>query len=838
MATTIAPQIEHEDTPPKTAGGRVAEMKRTPGLYIGAALGLAPAVMPDGMLLATTLGAAGVAAGWSALGMHPGPWRWLPGNGEPWEWMCRASRRGYRRTLRRMRRRLAQTGADAQAAGIPAGWYGHPQRPVLIRAVTADARRVRCELLRNAWAKTLPDWDAGWWRAYTLKEMALRAGPLAAIPATGFVDMPWWAHVVVGSLAATWGAKTLHKPASVALPEPETVPADWYQARWSEWIASERGPLPASRLTSVHVDADQLTAVIVSTTTRPATSLGQDPVSIAFDVPPRAVNIYQSDDMPSNRAKLTVRLRAKVAEFDEGDLPTVWHEFSPYTGSKLYDVEETPFGRKFKILLPRRGAGVSEVQARSIAQALDMQGEDSAARLHLRVIDARRVEVNDMSVNPLAGGVPLDLDALRMDDQGYVTVGRDLYGAPAKWRLLKFDPKRRGLSGTASASAVHSFGSGATGAGKTSLEEDLQIAQRMNGFVSWLADGKGGAGYAPWMNDLDWIVKSFYGAMLMGQAANTVSEFRYAEQMTMKWLDAEDYTENGRSFFVPWEPFAPVSVTWDEFNEMILKDPQADHVKPLLRSVSSVGRLSRAAGVSARIWVQIPNLDSIGSDASANAIRDMLQSGNIALFRTARSDVDIMSLGSRTPQYRLAPLPERFPDGSETGGLFYIADGKAQFTQSRAMFHTNPARVSRQFPLPTLTDREAEEAGPVYLRRDEYRHLDAADEEAFLRDLIKEQQAKSGKKATVIDTKRPAPAAEVDDEDLDDLVPLTRTQKVWHAVDGGARRNKQISEVTDLKPANVAGATARLERLGKLRKVERDWHTAEPLNAPPVPASH
>jgi hypothetical protein len=832
MATTIAPQIEREDTPPKAAGGRVAEMKRSPGLYIGAALGLAPAVMPDGILLATTLSATGVATGWAALGVMPGPWRWLPGNGEPWEWMCRSSRRGYRRTLRRMRRRLTQTGADAKAAGIPAGWYGHPERPALIRQVTADARRARCELLRRAWAKSLPDWETGWWRAYTAKEMTLLAGPLAAIPVTGFADMPWWAHLVVGSLSAAWGAKVLHKPAPSVLPEAKARQNDWYQARWTEWIASERGPLPASKLTSVHVDADQLTAIIVSTTAKSASSLGQDPVSIAFDVPPRAVNIYQPDDMPANRAKLTVRLRAKVAELDEGDLPTVWDEFSPYTGSKLYDVEETPFGRKFKILLPRRGAGVAEVQARSIAQALDMQGEDSAARLHLRVIDARRVEVNDMSVNPLAGGVPLDLDALRMDDQGYVTVGRDLYGAPAKWRLLKFDPKRRGLSGTASASAVHSFGSGGTGAGKTSLEEDLQIAQRMNGFVSWLADGKGGAGYAPWMNDLDWIVKSFYGAMLMGQAANTVSEFRYAEQMTMKWLDAEGYTENGRSFFVPWEPFAPVSVTWDEFNEMILKDPQADHVKPLLRSVSSVGRLSRAAGVSARIWVQIPNLDSIGSDASANAIRDMLQSGNIALFRTARSDVDTMSLGSRTPQYRLAPLPERFPDGSETGGLFYIADGKAQFTQSRAMFHTNPARVSRQFPLPTLTDREAEQAGPAYLRRDEYRHLDAADEEAFLRDLVKEQQAKSGKKATVIDTRRSAPVAEVDDEDLDDLVPLTRTQKVWHAVDAGARRNKQISEVTDLKPANVAGATTRLERLGKLRKVERDWHTtADRLDA-------
>jgi hypothetical protein len=387
---------------------------------------------------------------------------------------------------------------------------------------------------------------------------------------------------------------------------------------------------------------------------------------------------------------------------------------------------------------------------------------------------------------------------------------------------------------------VHSFGSGTTGAGKTSLEEDLQVAQRKNGFISWLADGKGGAGYASWLTELDWLLKSPYGAMLMGQAANSVSEYRFAEQMKLQWLDDEGFTENGRSFFVRDDPFKPMVCTWDEFNEMILKDPTAFHVKPLLRSVSSIGRLSRAAGMAARVLLQIPNLDSIGSDASANAIRDMLQSGNIALFRTARSDVDLMSLGSRTPEFRLAPLLERFPDGSETGGLFYIADGKAQYTASRAMFHSNPARIARQFPLHAISWQEADaacKAGPAglaYLRRDEYRNLDADGEEAFLRELVAKEQEGGKKSKTVIDVK-PATSVEahteVDDDDLDEIVPPTRSELVWHAVDGGARRNKQIAEVTDLTRTNVAGATARLERLGKLAKVERDWHTAAPIDA-------
>jgi hypothetical protein len=844
MATATVPKPTTEKETPQAPTGIRAKLGAVsnPGMYLGAGLALTAPAMSGTPLLAATAAGIGAAAGWAALGVNPGPWRWLPGQGEPWEWMCRASGRRYRRTVRRMRRRLASTPTPQMNVGkdglltptltVAAGWYGQADRPALVRKATAEAHRTHCRLLRNAWQKALPDWGTGWWRRYTPAEMALRAGPAAVIPATGYLEMPWWAHLLVGSVAATWGAWVWAKPApAAALEQAPPVGIDWYLARWNEWIACDRGPLPDSRLVGLHLDDDRLTAVIVSTTAKPALSVGQDAISIAFEVPPRAVNIYRPDDMAATRAKLTVRLRAVAAgELDENDLPAVWQEYNPYNGSELYDVERTQHGRRFKLLMPRRGSGVADVQAGSIAQALDLKGEGAASRLHLRVLDARRIEVNEMTTNPLQSGVPLDLDGLLMDDQGYITVGRDIYGNPTRWRLLKFDPKRRGLSGRPSASAVHAFGSGATGAGKTSLEEDLQIAQRANGFVSWLADGKGGAGYAPWTNDIDWIVKSAYGAMVMGQAANRVSEYRYAQQMTMRWLDAEGYTENGRSFFVPGEPFAPMVVTWDEFNEMILKDPQADHVKPLLRSVSSVGRLSRAAGIAARIWVQIPNLDSLGSDNSASAIRDMLQSGNIALFRTARADVDVMSLGSRTPKFRLEPLPERFPDGSETGGVFYIADGKDQYTQSRAAFHTNPARVSRQFPLETLTSAEGDAAGIAYLRRDEYRHLDAADEEAFLRELA---TGKPAVRKTVIDLAS-ATAADVDDEDLDELVPLTRSQLVWRAVDDGARRNKAISDVTGLKPTNVANATARLQRLDKLRKVERDWHTAAPLESPLV----
>lgn len=852
MATITPTPEETEDTAPQELTGLRARMAQmhNPGLYVGSGLGIASGWLSGDPLLLTTLGSTGVAAGWAALGMNPGPWRCLPGQGEPWEWMVRSSRRGYRRRVRRMRRRLgldhtygSAVGAEGllvPTIGVADGWRHREDRAALVRAAKADAYRARAATLRVIWAKALPDWERGWWRRYSATEMVLRAGPLAAIPASGYIDVPWWASLLVASTAATWGARVWDLPdrgAPAAAGDPAGV--DWYLARWAEWIACDQGPLAASKLTDVHLDEDRLTAIIVSTNAKPALGVGQDAVSIAFEVPPRAVNIYRPDDMAASRAKLSVRLRTRSSELDMDDLAAVWEEYTPYHGSELYDAEETEFGRRFKLLMPRRGSSVADVQPLSIAQALDMDGEDAVSHLHLRVIDARRVEVNEMSVNPLQDGVPLDRHALVMDDRGYVTVGKDIYGDPARWRLMIPNEGKFGLTGQQGMSAVHSFSSGTTGSGKSSLEETLLIAQMINGIVGWLADGKYGAGFASWTHVLDWMVKSHYGAMLMGQAAVDVGKFRFSTQMKMQWQDADGYVMDGRSFFVPGEPFAPMQFTADEFNEMVM-DPAKDHVNPLLGSVSNLGRQTRSAGIGARVYVQIPNLDSIGTNKHANAIRDMLQSGNIALFRTARADVDIMSLGSRTPKFRLEPIPETFPDGSGTGGLGYIADGSDQYTQSRMMFHPNPVRIARELLRPTLTNPEADAiadmspAGIAYLRRDEYRHMDAGEEEAFLRDLVQQENEKRGKNTTVLDL---APAlqavadADVEDDDLDALVPPSRSELVWHAVDRGARRNGEIAKVTDLKPPNVANATKRLERLGKLTQIDRDWHIVEPIDA-------
>ncbi|MGW3209782.1 hypothetical protein [Streptomyces sp. NPDC001135] len=183
--------------------------------------------------------------------------------------------------------------------------------------------------------------------------MALRAGPLVAIPACCFMDLPWWARIIGALLGSAGGSWVWDRPDLAVEPAEHPEGANWYLARWNEWIACERGPLPDSNLVNVCPDDDKLTAIIVSTTARAALSVGQDEMSIVFDVLPRAVNVYRPDDMSASRAKLTVRLRtAAAADLDMDDLPAVWSEFGPYGGSELYDVQETEFGRQSKVLMP------------------------------------------------------------------------------------------------------------------------------------------------------------------------------------------------------------------------------------------------------------------------------------------------------------------------------------------------------------------------------------------------------------------------------------------------------------------------------------------------------
>lgn len=841
MAQMTVPKQKEEETEPAAGDAN----KSTPGLVLGAGLGAASGLLAitsgDAQLLAA-LGASGVAGGWAALGTMPGPWRWLPGQGEPWEWMCRASRRRYRRAVKRMRRRLpvqpeqqAPDGLMVPVVGIADGWHQREDRAVLVRDATAAAHRKRVAFLRSAWERALPNWQQGWWRRYSLNEMALRAGPLAALPAAGYVEMPWPGRVAVVAAGAAWGRWVWNTPDPATPREPRQHGADWYQARWDEWIACERGPLPGSRLAGLDVTEDVLTAVIVSTTARPADTVTRDAVSIAFEVPPRAVNIHRAGDMAASRAKLTVRLKQKAIR--DGDLVAEWEEHTSYSGSQVLpdSVKETPYGRQFVAEFPRKGSRVTDADPQTIAQNLSLEGEDAASRLALRPLGARHLEVRELTRSPLQDGVPFDLAALRMDSRGRVVIGRDLYGNPVEWRLLDIVDGRFGMDGGQGVSAVHSFVSGTTGSGKTSLEEALLIAQRANGFISWVADGKGGVGYASWTHDLDWLVSSPLGFKLMGQAAVRVGEYRFAEQKRMSFRDGEGNEVEGRSFFVPGEPWRPLQATWDEFNEMA-----ADGMTPAftgtIAAVSKLGRQTRAAGIAARIDLQIPNLDFIGSDKNAQAVRRMLQSGNIALFRSADWESIYMALGNRAPEMRVQPVPPTFPDGSGTGGVGYVADDPVQFPQMRVMYsQATPIFLAREVgPLESLTDPEADVAGIAYQLRDEYRGASAEEEEEFLRDLLKKEEAKNGKNTKVFDmdpTPAPAPAEDVEDEDLDEIAPLSRSQKIWFAVDGGARRNKTIAQVTDLKPTNVAGGTKRLERLGKLHQVDLDWHTADSIDA-------
>src|SRR5207302_2827272 len=88
MATPTLTKTETKnEAPQQELTGLHARMHlmNNPGLYVGAGLGVASGILAGDPLLLTTVTASGATAGWATLGMLPGPWRWLPGQSEPWE---------------------------------------------------------------------------------------------------------------------------------------------------------------------------------------------------------------------------------------------------------------------------------------------------------------------------------------------------------------------------------------------------------------------------------------------------------------------------------------------------------------------------------------------------------------------------------------------------------------------------------------------------------------------------------------------------------------------------------------------------------------------------------
>lgn len=176
--------------------------------------------------------------------------------------------------------------------------------------------------------------------------------------------------------------------------------------------------------------------------------------------------------------------------------------------------------------------------------------EDDPSRVIVESDGFRKVMITIYPANPLKDIRAVTLADLAMDKHGRIIVGSYHNGRPVRRKLFDFS--------TGSAQRFLLFGT--TGAGKSRALQVQLIAEKRNGFTTWLADLKGGQSVPEARGQVNWRVLTKEGAMLMLESTVQVITERTAR-----------YSKLGRSAFVWGQPDRPLHVWIDEANRLLDK---------------------------------------------------------------------------------------------------------------------------------------------------------------------------------------------------------------------------------------------------------------------------
>lgn len=812
---------------PKTGEGLKDKQVALAAGVVPVAASLAGAYAPAavGGVSATFLGAAALTA---AVWPNPGPWRWVPGYGQPYGWLCR---REMSLARRRARRRLCATRAIRQAQQ----WHRRKKvtgkvrldkRPeptrkhvARVRTVAAARNRARCKRLTAAWEK-LPGASGAWWRIpepttrHLVTGWLLTSGLWSLALASG-VSYDWRALAGVTALSGVLALVVKRR----GWRSVETPTSPWAEV-WAERIGRDGGALPGSYLVDLDDDDEAVRATVVSEG-RPADTVPVDAISVAYDVPASRIVLYRPKTASARRASVKIYHHDKVEDSYES---LSWAEkwaaqmtrFHP--GSEVVGEQDTEHGRDATVVLTP-GDPPGTVKREAVSSGL-LIPED---QLHLTPVGPNRLRVTQLSSHPLQGGVPLLLDDLRMGDDGFVVVGRDIYGRPMRYRLLK------PMNG-----AAHSFMVATTGGGKTQAVEVLLLAERQNNVFSIVADMKEGGSLPTWRKTAGWFVRSHSGLMAAAEGVRRASDVRNSVNARHVWADEDGDPMEGLNFFDPGvSPFPALSLTADEFNAFCGKG--AKHVVAATSSdLDVVGRQGRSTGCLLRVTAQTANMDTLGPQGGE--IRRMCQSGNTILLRTADSDSDAMALGSERNGQRLPMIPKTFPGTDiETGGVCYTATGEGTFIQGRFSFDRRAAKWAGQMPEVRLDGDTEEALGPVFWRRHEYIDATAQEEEHIIQEILEEEASKKGPRRTVIDVApRPEVAQEEPESDIDDDVDgilkspgLLARERIAAELSETPVSRSHIAGKTGFSPTHVSKELSGLKEIGRAENPKRGmWKQA------------
>lgn len=354
-------------------------------------------------------------------------------------------------------------------------------------------------------------------------------------------------------------------------------------------------------------------------------------------------------------------------------------------GAGLTEMGEVPNGWSATIELPpgklttenalaaaKRIASAYRMPATSVVVEPPLDAEEASARLLV------------LAKNPLRE--VQTFTAPTLDEwTGRFRVGLGADGTPVMWDLW-----------TPNSGACHGLVAGTTGSGKSGFVNNLCTEIRHSGLaVLWLGDTQRGESVPDWQDVADpsfWFAGTVPEIRTMLQAAERVMDGRQRRRSREAWTDELGRERRGRGRFDP-TPEEPLLVIVIDEATLALADPECRRI------VAMIVKQGRKMGVGITIITQVPSLAEMGGDLT---IRSMLASMNIILFRTSDKYSKNMGMPSDLP-VNPANLPKRWPDGSTTAGLGYVAAERvspfrAQYVEDPYHWATVETRVARLEP--------------------------------------------------------------------------------------------------------------------------------------------
>lgn len=484
---------------------------------------------------------------------------------------------------------------------------------------------------------------------------ALIAG-IATLPSIpGIVSLGWWAAALFTPFKLRTVLRRKHRPQPGATPlapaggahhppNPNLAsftPADEILQRWARYISHPtNGTHKGQELTLRTTASDRWTGTItapVGTTV----NVTRENVSSVYRVSPDWVLIHGGSH--AGERLITVNYQPP-AELDTTTLAGAWAKRAARPGGVMANTHLEQIQDD-----PNTGGQVALVVADENLDKLPLPDRASLAGA-LRTTpllvsyeprtNPREAVIRLMDHNPLQEGVAFPgANALKPNEQGYITLGRGISGFPARIQL--FDPKL---------GAQHVLIAGVTGSGKGGTLQLIALAHHLNGSAIINADPKGSSNPA--------IDKMAAYSGLGPDGAIGALRIWYA---LLQHRVAESARLGLKNFHAtPERPWAPLIL--DEASKLL--GESAEHKKEAVFIVNAGATLGRSLGMPVVLANQLMQLAQLGGDA---AIRDNIFYGGALIL-----------LRSDSQQKHLVDLPENFAGCNP-------ADIPAAWTEDRAL---------------------------------------------------------------------------------------------------------------------------------------------------------